>query len=134
MLRIAYKPADTRSQSIGRTIPLDRDPIGTEQGYSDIAMRRPFAQRVLDAQQQEPARHARLGGIERGPQAAVRQKVEKAIERPERTAGRGNPLYVEKGAQWRRHGETALDNIKADPAQTVGKKHRLTFPGTLTDG
>lgn len=122
------------SQRIGRTIPLDSDTIGAKKTDADVSVRCPFAQGILDAQQQEPARHARLGGIERGAQAAVRQEIEEAIERTEWTTRRGNALDVEKGAQWRRHGETALDNIKADPAQTVGKKHRLTFPGTLTDG
>lgn len=134
MLGVAYEPADTRSQRIGRTIPLDRDTIGAKKNDADLTVRRPFAQRILDAQQQEPARHARLDGIECGAQAAVRQEVEEAVERTEWTARRGNALDVEERAQWRRHGETALDDIEADPAQAVGKKQRLTSPQTLPDG
>ncbi len=133
-LRVAYEPADTGSQRIGRTIPLIGDTIGAEQSYADITMRRPFAQRVVDAQQQEPARHTRLGGIERGPQAAVRQKVEEAIERTEWPPRRGNSLDVEQGAQRWRHGKAALDNIETDPAQTVGEKQRFTSLRTLPDG
>lgn len=131
---IAHQPSHPRSQGIGRSIPLACDMLITEQADTDITMGCALDQRVMNLQQQKRARHARFAGIEARAEPAMGRKIEEAPERAQRSACCDHPLKMKMGAQGRRHGKAALDNIEPDPAKAVGKKKMFPVSCPVTQG
>lgn len=131
---IAHQPSHPRPQGIGRSIPLACDMIASEQADTDIAMGCTLDQGVMDLQQQKRARHARLAGIEARAEPAMGRKIEEAPERAQRSACCNHPLKMKMGAQGRRHGKAALDNVEPDAAKAVGKKKMFPVTYPVTQG